>query len=88
MELAAAIESTAESDTSVAPLVDSQRVASEFARIMHASGFGDRVIVGTIPRFPRESPFRSPRSQHRTAWPGTRIAKVSGSARVRSPPAG
>ncbi|CAN5460609.1 hypothetical protein BH10ACT6_BH10ACT6_07910 [soil metagenome] len=65
-------------------LQDSDWVDAEFAAIMNASGFGDRVIVGVSGR-PRQAVARSPRrSRWRAAQSSSREA-VSRS-RVRSPP--
>ncbi|GAB3123640.1 hypothetical protein HNR05_001898 [Leifsonia psychrotolerans] len=67
-------------------LQDSEWVETEFAAIMKTAGFGDRLIVGTIP-FP---PHRD-----RGQWTDTATSKVAARSRihakhsisrVRSPP--
>lgn len=72
-------------DTLELLLQDREWVAAQFAGIMTASGFGDRVAVGTLPplpqRFGRGSAWRSP------PWrPSTQVAIRGTAARVRSPP--
>lgn len=64
---------------------DREWVAAQFTAIMTASGFGDRVIVGTLPGPRPESGRRTRDGDPR--WPATDRPPATGaSARVRSPP--
>ncbi len=62
------------------------QVQAEFAAIMNASGFGDRIIVGTI----RHPPHRDRILRTRNALLGDseiiRFRTRTSSSRVRSPP--
>jgi hypothetical protein len=63
-------------------LLDSERVDAEFAAIMIASGFGDRIIAGTDPRpviAARPTPARSRRGRRE-------FDRRRALSRVRSPP--
>lgn len=73
-------------DTLKLLLDDREWVQAEFAAILNASGFGDRLIVGTTPR---------PAHRERVPWtlnaiPGqgemTRFRTTTSRSRVRSPP--
>ncbi len=70
-------------DTLALLLQDREWVAAQFAAIMTASGFGDRVIVGTLPDPPHD---RVPRVRDGNPWwhPSRRL--VGAAPRVRSPP--
>jgi len=58
-------------------------VAAQFAAIMTASGFGDRVIVGTLPDPPHD---RRPRVRYgNPRWHRSR-RRATTAPRVRSPP--
>jgi hypothetical protein len=63
-------------------LLDSEWVDSEFAAIMIASGFGDRIIAGTDPR-----PVVATRPTAPACRRGHReVDRRHASSRVRSPP--
>ncbi len=67
-------------------LQDQEWVAAQFAAIMTASGFGDRVIVGTLSGPPQ---YRDPRADYEDArHPVNRLPAAGVGSRVRSPPQG
>lgn len=77
------IPAVAEQDTLTELLQDREWVAAQFAAIMTASGFGDRVIVGTLPDPPHDRRRRVRDGNPR--W--RRSTRRTGAApRVRSPP--
>lgn len=85
LDIASAVTATpaTQQDTLALPLQDREWVAAQFAAIMTASGFGDRVIVGTLPDPPDD---RRPRVRcGNQRW--RRAARLVRSVpRVRSPP--
>lgn len=71
--------SAAQEDNLELLLQDRAWVATQFSAIMTASGFGDRVIIGTLPDAPHGHARRV-----REAHPRSRALDRSGTARVRS----
>lgn len=74
-------------DILAALLQDAGWVAAEFAAIMNASGFGDRVVAGTFPDPPRERGRRVPDENPRWHRP-SRFPALRAAPRTRSPPGG
>ncbi|MCB1297758.1 MAG: hypothetical protein KDB08_02100 [Microthrixaceae bacterium] len=72
-------------DTLELVLQDRERVTAQFAAIMTASGFGDRVILETLPGPPHHCVSQAwggnPRWRFLARLPATRVG-----SRVRSPP--
>ncbi len=85
LDTATAVTATpaTQQDTLALLLQDREWVAAQFAAIMTASGFGDRVIVGTLPDPPHD---RRPRVRYgNPRWHRSR-RRVTAAPRVRSPP--
>lgn len=72
-------------DTLALLLQDREWVETEFAAIMTASGFGDRVIVGTLPG-PPHGHRRQVREGDPRWRPACPLPVVGAESRVRSPP--
>jgi len=72
-------------DTLVLLPQDRERLEAEFAAIMTASGFGDRVIVATLPGPPHDHGPRARDGQPRRRLP-VRLSAAGAGPRVRSPP--
>jgi len=73
-------------DTLELLLQDREWIQAQFAAIMNASGFGDRLIVGTIPCPPYSDRVRWASDPNRAVVAASWLRMASSGSRVRSPP--
>ena len=78
--------SATQQDTLEVLLQDREWVEAEFAAIMNIAGFGDRIIVGTIPCSPHRDRVRWTHNATSNVAARSRIRTRQSGSRVRSPP--
>ena len=78
--------SAAQQNTLELLLQDRGRVETEFAAIMNAAGFGDRLIVATFPCPPHPDRVRWISNARRDVAAKVRMRTREARSRVRSPP--